>query len=84
MQLYTLDPAIGGGFYTFLNALKAPFLLSQYVSPLFFKFYCMCIVALHVCVCVKCVECPQRPEEGARFHWSGVMDDCERHVGSGS
>lgn len=29
------------------------------------------------CLCIICVQCPWRPEEGIRNHGIGVIDGCE-------
>jgi hypothetical protein len=41
-------------------------------------------VCLHACLCIMCVQCPWRPEEGAVSTGSGVRDSFALHMGAGN
>lgn len=43
---------------------------------------------MYVCLCIRYIQCPQRPEEGIRSSGIGVIDNCQlvvtHHVAAGS
>lgn len=43
---------------------------------------CIWVFCLHICLCIVCMWCPQRPEEGIRFPGTQVRDDQKPQCGS--
>lgn len=36
------------------------------------------------CMCTMYMQCPQRPGEGIRYHWAGIIASVSFYVGAGT